>query len=330
MASSSKDDVEFEVPSSSRQIGFHQLLVAARKTWLVDALGEALAEIDPALVKTQMKRFAPADAQQILAQMGIRDEHVFPVPALLEGRPTLVGYYRLLLGAPRKRFYNKRTGLGIFQNAEKKGVLGKRQREAVPAFCTAMGKELAVLVRELSPQITWRDVSELPLLTLGALLQGANNVRIGEEAKAQVFARVREAIKAYIQQEQSSRLTIVNPANRTFTVVFSADPDIKIREETPQGPRNAVAIEIKGGEDASNAYNRAGEAEKSHLTAKRQDYRDFWTLVVMRGVRIEKLKEKSPSTRSWFDVTQILAQSGPDWEEFRSRLTGALGIPVAS
>src|SRR5438876_5226020 len=86
--------------------------------------------------------------------------------------------------------------------------------------------------------------------------------------------------------------------------------------------RNKVAIEIKGGTDMSNAHNRAGEAEKSHQKAKKQGFRDFWTLISKSGLSIEKLKQESPTTNSWFDVAQVLARQGEDWKDFRSRFAG--------
>ena len=66
----------------------------------MDALREALRDIDPNELKAQITHYVPADVQQILATAGIRDEHVFPVPIVLETAPYLVGYYRLLLGLP--------------------------------------------------------------------------------------------------------------------------------------------------------------------------------------------------------------------------------------
>jgi len=74
------------------------MLVAARKSVLMDALSEALGQVDPNITKKQILTYVPASAQKILATAGIRDEHVFPVPAVLEQKPTLVGYYRLLSG----------------------------------------------------------------------------------------------------------------------------------------------------------------------------------------------------------------------------------------
>jgi hypothetical protein len=37
--------------SPSRQVVFHQMLVAARKSVLMDALSEALAQVDPNITK---------------------------------------------------------------------------------------------------------------------------------------------------------------------------------------------------------------------------------------------------------------------------------------
>ena len=101
--------------SPSRQVTFHQLLVAARKSWLKDALKEALKKAPPKTVKDQLSTYVPADVQQTLAAAGVRDEHVFPVPVVLEIKPTLIGYYRLLLGIPQKTFYRSGTRMGQFK-----------------------------------------------------------------------------------------------------------------------------------------------------------------------------------------------------------------------
>lgn len=160
--------------TSSRQVVFHQLLVAARKTWLMDALSTALEQIDPLKLKAEIAKIVPTGAQRILASAGIRDEHVFPVPAILEVNPRLVGYYRLLLGVPQKTFYGPGTGMGQFKGMEARGTINDRQQIALPTFCCAMAKGLADMVSQLSPRITSRDVAELPLLTLGAQFQGSN------------------------------------------------------------------------------------------------------------------------------------------------------------
>lgn len=93
--SSSANSTGLRIPTSARQIAFHQLLVAAWKTYLIDALHETLGHVDPAAVKAELTIHVSADVLRLLAATGVRDEHVFPVPSVLRHSPTLVGYYRL-------------------------------------------------------------------------------------------------------------------------------------------------------------------------------------------------------------------------------------------
>lgn len=315
--------------SPSRQVVFHQMLLAARKSVLMDALSEALGQIDPSITKKQILAYVPAGAQKILAAAGIRDEHVFPVPAVLEKKPTLVGYYRLLLGISQKRFYRKGTDMGPFKSMETRGLLNPKKRPDLEHFCTVMAANLAELVRQISPKITARDVSELPLLTLGAQLYGSNNNAIGKKATLDVFLSVVEIVKNFIVSQDSTRITVHNASKRKVIIALSSDPDIRIQEEFEGKLRNILAVEIKGGTDVSNAHNRAGEAEKSHRKAKKKDFRDYWTIISLAGVDPTMLQQESPTTNSWFDVAQVLAREGNDWKEFRSRFAGAVGIPLS-
>jgi hypothetical protein len=318
-----------EPPSASRQVAFHQLLVAARKSVLTDALIEALRGADPNAVKRQLSTYVPADVQTILAAGGIRDEHVFPVPALLELKPTLVGYYRLLLGVPQKTFYKGNAGMGQFKNMETRGLLKPGNRPDLEGYCSAMAHSLAELVRRMAPPISNRDVLELPLLTLGSQLQGGNNNAIGKRATVDVFLSVSELAKDHITSQSERRIAIQNAAGRRVVIALASDPDIRIQEDFKEGQlRNLVAIEIKGGSDVSNAHNRAGEAEKSHQKAKKEGFRDYWTIISKAGLNIEKLKSESPTTNDWFDVAQVLAREGEDWTLFKSRFAGAAGIPL--
>ena len=316
--------------SPSRQIAFHQLLVAARKTVLMDALSEVLGRIDPVEIKRQVTRYVPADVQQILAASGIRDEHVFPLPIVLEGNPTLVGYYRLLLGISQKRFYRTGTEMGPFKSMEERGIINAKRRPLLDRFAEIMSTQLADLVRQISPRITARDISELPLITLGAQFYGSNNNAIGKRATMDVFLSVAEVVKGFVVTQDARKITIRNASERMVVITQTTDPDIRIQEEFERGKlRNKVAVEIKGGTDSSNVHNRAGEAEKSHQKAKKDGFSHFWTIISKAGVDQEKLEAESPTTTSWFDVAQVLAREGSDWEEFRSRFAGEAGIPVA-
>jgi hypothetical protein len=321
--------VSAEPLSPSRQVLFHRMLVAARKSVLMDALSETLGQLDPNIIKKQILVYVPADVQKALAAAGIRDEHVFPVPSVLEKKPTLIGYYRLLLGVSQKRFYRKGTGLGPFKSMETRGLLSRKKRPDLEYFCASMAGNLAELVRKISPKITARDVSELPLLTLGAQLYGSNNNAIGKQATLDVFLSVVDIVKRFIVSQDSSRIMVQNASKRKVIIALAGDPDIRIQEEFEGKLRNILAIEIKGGSDVSNAHNRAGEAEKSHRKAKKQDFRDYWTIISLAGVDPSMLQQESPTTTSWFDVAQVLAREGNDWKEFRSRFAGAVGIPLS-
>lgn len=315
-------------PDASRQVRFHQALLAARRTWLKDALSETLAQIDPADVSAEIAAMAPKDARAILAASGVRDEYVFPTVVVLAKRPALLGYYRLLLGLPRKSFYAGGSGRSVFQSMETTDKLGKQQQKDLAELVTVMSEALADLVRLVSPAITPRDLDELPLLTLGSQLQGANNVLIGQEGTRAVFQSIRTIVEKHLDSEDDNELVVKNAAGRLVRITLAADPDVRLREDMGDGSMSyKVAIEIKAGTDASNAYNRAGEAEKSHQAAERSGARDFWTIIAKKGADPEKLQGSSPRTRSWFDVSQVLAREGDDWDEFKRRVIEVTGIP---
>jgi hypothetical protein len=191
-----------------------------------------------------------------------------------------------------------------------------------------MGKGLAELIRQMAPQFTPRDVRELPLLTLGSQFQGGNNNAIGKQATVDVFLSVSELVKGYIAAQDQRKLSIQNASGRKVIIALAGDPDIRIQEEFSGKLRNKVAIEIKGGTDVSNAHNRAGEAEKSHQKAKHEGFRQFWTIISKAGLNMKKLASESPTTQSWFDVSQVLGREGEDWNDFRSRIAEATGIPL--
>lgn len=313
-------------PGPSRQIAFHQLLVAARKKILIDALSDALSSVDPRKIKAQIAEYVPADVQKILAASGVRDEYVFPVPAVIEVRPTLIGYYRLLI-APQKSFYKGSTGMGCFKSMEETGACSEKQLARLHDYCHAMSGPLAELVRQI-PSFTDRDLRELPLLTFRMQLQGSNNTQIGKRAMQDVFVAITEILTGFIVKKEPSRLTVRNSAGRTVYLNLSHDPDVSIQEQVAHTVHNKVAIEVKGGTDISNAHNRAGEAEKSHLKARQQGFQDFWTIISKAGLDLAKLARESQTTTEWFDVTELLARQGKDWQTFRQRLAGAVGIPL--
>lgn len=263
----------FKPPGASRQIGFHQLLVAARKKYFMDALSEALATLDQNTIKIQIANYVPADVQKLLATAGLRDEYVFPVPAVVEAKPTVIGYYRLLLGAPQKTFYKGSTGMGIFKSMEEMGTMSAKQKGYVPEFCTAMAGALADLVRQI-PSFTERDLRELPLLTFGSQLQGSNNTQIGKKAMQEVFVAITEILEQAVIKKEPNKLTLKNAAGRTVFVILAHDPDVCVQEQVENRIHSKVAIEVKGGTDVSNAHNRAGEVPPESETKGVQGFLD--------------------------------------------------------
>jgi hypothetical protein len=319
-----------KTPTADRQLVFYQGLIVARQTWLMDALQTALKTVNPTIVKEQISRYVPLDVQQILAGSSIRDEHVFPVPAVLENAPRLIGYYRLLLNVPQKTFYSSKSGYGFssLKNMEQKGSLTSAQRAKLPTLCTAMSSALATLVRGAAPTLTARDISELPLLTLGAQLQGGANNLIGSQAVEAVYQAIVTVVQPHVTSAKDEPLTVTNPAGRAFVIAKTSDPDVTIRELVGTTKQPRVAIEVKGGTDQSNAYNRAGEAEKSHQKANSRSYTQRWTIIGMRNVaNVDRLKQGSPTTTQWIEATEVMAQHGPDWLKFAQLLKIELGLP---
>jgi hypothetical protein len=314
-------------PSPAKQVRFYQLLVAARKRWFIDALSEALGHVEQKAVRNQIESLVPEDVQRILAAAGLRDEYVFPVPVVIEKQPYLVGYYRLLLGAPQKSFYKSGTGMGRFKSMEENGVTTEKQEPYLAAFCHAMALPLSELVRQI-PKISERDLNELSLLTYGSQLQGSNNTQIGKAAMKEVFVAISEIVGRYATEKKENKLLAKNSAGRTVMITLSHDPDVSVQELMGKSVHHRVAIEVKGGTDISNAHNRAGEAEKSHQKAKRHGFPEFWTVISKQGLELSRLQEESPTTNHWFDVAELLARKGKDWEDFRQRLSGAVGIPI--
>lgn len=317
---------QIEPPYPAKQLAFHQLLVAARTTVLRKAVADALGMADPNVVAAELAHYAPAAARKVLARVGIRDEQVFATPQVLTLRPTTLGYYRLLLGVSQKAFYATETGLSRFKSMEVKNVLRPKIAPELPQLCKALNEQMAELITQLSPEVTRTDVDQLPLLTLGVQFDGGWRNDIGKQATQDVFLAIREVVEVHIVGETDNTIRVKNQSGRLVKIVLASDPDVAITEEFPGGPPQLnVALEIKGGTDRSNAHNRAGEAEKSHQKVKAQA-RDFWTLIATKGVRKAQLAVESPTTKRWFDVAEVLARDGADWEKFRNSIHGAIGI----
>jgi len=186
--------------------------------------------------------------------------------------------------------------------------------------------DLRAINAELDRLAPAEDLDDLALLTLGPQLRGSNNTRIGAVANRAVFEIIQQIVKHAIVNATESRLEIVNASRRNVVIAFSADPDISIFEEMPTGARNVVAIEIKGGADASNIWNRLGEAEKSHQSAKHRGFVEFWTIYNVPNLNLGKARVKSPTTNRFYSLIELSSTVSAEFADFRDRLLSLVGI----
>jgi hypothetical protein len=319
----------FVLPPPARQTFMHEGLVTMRASVLRPTLLSTLASLDPTVISNEMNAYAPAPARGALAAVGIRDDLVFVVPCVLEARPSLLGYYRLLLGVSQKQFYGRRSGLGRFKTMEMGNRLRTQVAPLLPHLCESINDAMGQMVTTLTPSVSVEDIEQLPLLALGAQLDGSWRTRIGDKATKMVFARIKEIIAScgvtFVETDLTS-LSLTNSSGREVKVALAADPDVVIQEEAASGILMLkVAIEIKGGTDQSNAHNRAGEAEKSHRKVS-NDARDFWTVISYAGMDLDVLKRESPTTRQWFDVGEVDSRAGTSWTRLQDEVKVAIGI----
>ena len=318
------------LPTPVRQFYVQDFLAAARKSVLSDVLLSTLTNIDPNELAAQLTKYAPTAARQTLQGAGIRDEHAFALPIVLLARPSLIGYYRLLAGVSQKQFYTTRAGTTAFKSMELENRISVAAQSRIGDLCLALNDSLGELITGIPGGITKQDLDQLPLMMLGAQADGSWRTRIGQEATKQVY----EGIKAIVTASQTAfqeipegtSLTLINNSGRKITAALAADPDVVIREDIGSTSILKVAIEIKGGTDSSNAHNRAGEAEKSHQKARLANASDFWTVISLARVDHAVIKGESPTTRQWFDVTEIVTMKGDAWDRFSNAVRIAMGI----
>ena len=271
----------FPVLSPTLQLGFYQRLREAQEAFLLPALLEQVGKLDIGKLDRQLLEFAGSERLSFMARRGLRGELVFPVPYVLSSKPTLVGYYRLLLGFSQKEFY--RSPFGRFQRMENVGTLTGATRALLRPLCESLTESSWILVNGL-PELSEATLNSLTLLTLGPQFRGSRNVNLGIEAIRTVFALIKAIVSDRVCEEGESHLDVMSAAGRVYRIEFAPDPDITIRQVLEDGSyRNRIAVEIKGGTDFSNVHNRLGEAEKSHQKAKGEGFTQFWTVVNVTG-----------------------------------------------
>ena len=315
------------LPSSKLQTSIASSLETFRRLYLQQALSETIRKSDLRAVNAELDSLVPEPDLRDLASRGIRGEFVFAVPSVLRTSPFLLGYYRLLFGFSQKEFYQK-SKLGRFETMESRGIVPERVQSEVEALCAAFCRAGSELIREIGPdRLTLDLLDDLALLTLGPQLRGGHNTKIGQMASTAVLELIESIVRHAIQEKSVSQIVLLNSSGRKVTIGFSSDPDISVREEISRTTiKNMVAIEIKGGGDKSNIWNRLGEAEKSHQTAKIRGFVEFWTIYNVVDLDPSKAHEKSPTTTRFYSLPMLLTPNSDELTDFRDRLISLVGI----
>lgn len=316
----------FDLPDT--QVSFAKALTHIRSMYLQEALAATVATIEIGKVDSELHDYVDNQSLQVLAQHGMRGELLFAVPSILEKNPRLLGYYRLLLGYSQKGFYCSATGAGTFKALEERGTLSARQRESLPALCSALNTSAKYLLEHFDAKmLSAMFFDQLTLLTLGPQLRGGANVQRGTSAISTVFEILFQIVQASVINANPRCIELENSSGRTVYIQFAADPDIVIREKlAPETYRNLVAIEVKGGQDYSNIHNRVGEAEKSHQKAKKNGYVECWTVVNVDRINTDMAHKESPTTNKFYHISQLLDRKSAEYRDFSLQILSIVGI----
>jgi XcyI restriction endonuclease. len=248
-----------------------------------------------------------------LASFGLRGEVCFPVPYLFRRNPYLLGYYRLLYGFSCKAFYDQGP-FKRFQGLENDGAVKPLSDPLIPALCRSLANTAEILLELINP-VSLAVVNDLQLLTLGAQFRGSGNVKVGQNAMDSFFNLMKVLLAAYNPKVKGRHITFVNDSKLPVTVRIASDPDVSITLKLDTEERKLVAIEMKGGTDVSNIWNRIGEAEKSHSKAKRKGFNERWTITRVDlnsdPNLLKKAREQSATTTRFFFLDRIADPTTP-------------------
>lgn len=318
----------FNIPDTGRQVFVANFTAQLRQTGLHEAVSNAASKVDSTTLRTEIAKCAPSSGLAVLQGTGVRDEEVFAVPCMLRKAPGILAYYRLLLGVSQKQFYPTSTGLNIFKPMEDRQLITVGADHKIDDLCLELNQSMSNMLQALPHGSLRIDVDQLPILTLGAQADGSWRTRIGTKATQEVFEAlkgiVRNAGRSYT--ETVSSITVINNSNRDVTLMLAPDPDVVIREDFGRSLEYKAAIEIKGGTDYSNIHNRAGEAEKSHQKALLDGAGACWTVIDLARADMQKLRQESPTTREWIDLSEVQRRSGPTWDRLNQITRSAMGI----
>jgi hypothetical protein len=270
------------------------------------------------------------DRLKRLASYGLRGEVFFPVPYLFDRNPFLLGYFRLLYGFSCKAFYDQGP-FKHFQAMENDGAIPSRVARFIPAFCRSLARTGEILLELMNP-VSLSIVNDLQVLTLGAQFRGGGNVKIGRDAMDSFFSLMKVLLAAYNPKVKGRQITFLNDSKLPVTIHIASDPDVSITLKLESEERKLVAIEMKGGTDVSNIWERIGAAEKSHAKAKNRGFNELWTITRIDlnsdpGI-LKKAREQSATTTRFFFLDRIADRTSQESIAFRQVLGSIMGVKI--
>jgi hypothetical protein len=320
------------LPVPQLQIDFAFALKRIRGVALQEALLDTVRNLELKELNRELDSLVGAAELSVLASFGLRGELLFATPLVLTSKPSLLGYYRMLLGYSQKEFYEKDLGLGRFKVMEEKGRVGTVAPKDLRELCSALCVAGSSLLHGLDPiRVSSELLDDLTLLTLGPQLRGGANNQRGAAGIIQVFEIIREAVSHARPEVRERSICVRNAAGRLVLIEFAADPDIIVREQLSERDfRKVVAIEVKAGTDVSNVHNRIGEAEKSHQKARQSGFTECWTVTNVSKLNLTTAKKESPSTDRFYGLSKLKDASSAEFADFVLRILALTGIAAKS
>jgi hypothetical protein len=317
----------------SGQIDFFARLQAVRERYLSEALKKTVDDpsFDLETLNAELSEYVDSKHLKRLASLGLRGEVCFPAPYLFRRNAYLLGYYRLLYGFSCKAFYDQGPFKRL-QALENDGTIHSRLEPLIPAFCRSLTKTGEMLV-EVINAVSLSVVNDLQVLTLGAQFRGSGNVKIGQNAIDSFFDLMKVLLAGYNPKVKGRRIMFQNDSKPPVTIRVASDPDVSITLKLEAEERRLVAIELKGGTDVSNIWNRLGEAEKSHAKARADGFNELRTVT-----RVDlnsdpdvqrKARRQSASTTRFFFLDRLADPTTTEAITFRQVLGSIMGVKLA-
>ena len=205
----------FKIPSPALQLDFTVALTKIRGLYLHDALATVVRKLDVTEIDRELATLAPKHSLASLANSGLREEWVFPVPLILISSPQLLGYYRLLYGFSQKEFYTTATGISRFKPMEKEGRLTEANATDLVFLCEALAGAGTFLLDGIGAgRISQALLDDLTLLTLGPQLRGGANVKKGVVGIIHVSNAIHDIVKQSARSITEKSIEVENAAGR--------------------------------------------------------------------------------------------------------------------